>query len=120
MQENIDDKKYIEKRKHPRIPVRINFSCEISQVNASSVYGLLQFNSRDISSGGIFLEGIKKLPEGHVLNLDFTLPIYNKPVSVKGLVLWTSNRGSGIRFLSLDMEDVDMINEFVTEHLPKQ
>jgi len=119
MQENSGDDKYIEKRKYPRIPVRIKLDCELSQVTATSVYGLLQFNSRNISSGGIFLEGIKDLPEGHVLNLNFTLPIYDKPVSVKGLVLWTGERGSGIRFLTLGMEDFDMITEFVNEHLPE-
>ena len=98
--------------------VRLKIDCEVSRSSTSPVYGLLQFHSKDLSSTGIQMEVTEELPEGQVLNLGFHIPYYNKPVNVKGLVMWSDSASSGIRFLTLDKEDFELITEFVNKNLP--
>lgn len=118
MQENDESKSFIEKRKYPRVPARVRLDCELAQTGTPSVYGLLQFHSRNISSGGIFLEGVKNLPEDYILSIEFKLPENEKLFTVKGLVVWTNDHGSGIRFMTLDINDFETITEYINKSLP--
>ena len=114
---NADKDNYIEKRKYPRLHLRIKLDCELSQVSTPSIYALIQFNSKNISSGGVFVEGIKNLPEGQVINLEFSMPEDDKTINVKGLVMWSDNTGSGVRFLTLGIDEFEMISDYVRENM---
>ena len=70
-QNNETDKDYIEKRKYPRLPIKITFQCE---PHADTEDGLLHFFSKDLCCGGVFLEENPDIAEGSILNMEFNLP----------------------------------------------
>ncbi len=89
---------------------------------------LQEFYSRNLSSGGIFLEVEKKLPAiGSKLKLKFEVPGLRKAIMAEAEVLHhhsyeTMNekmeaftrKGMGLRFLNLSEQDEALINEYIT------
>ena len=59
---------FVERRKHTRVILRAKFKCELMNEKDPVVDGFVFFNSKDISCGGVFLEGLKRLPEGETRN----------------------------------------------------
>ncbi len=118
MLKNNDSEHYVERRKYPRIPVKIKLDCEIPQTGETSFDGLLHFQSKNISSGGVFLEGVKNLPEGYVVSIEFKLPEVKKPFTVKGIVVWTGRRGAGVRFMTFNIDDFETITKYIDKSLP--
>lgn len=118
MLKNDNNEHHIERRKYPRVPVKIKLDCEIPQTGETSFDGLLQFQSKNISSGGVFLEGIKNLPEGYVVCIEFKLPEIEKSFTVKGIVIWSGKRGSGVRFMTLNIDDFEIITDYIDRSLP--
>lgn len=74
--------------------------------------------SRNLSLGGMYLEGRKSLPIGAAVSLRFHIPTQPEAVEVAGDVRWvvTSPSGSeigiGIRFQGLRARDVWALNRF--------
>ena len=74
--------------------------------------------SRNVSLGGMFLEGRKALPIGASVSLRFHVPTQAEAVEVTGDVRWViatpdvSEVGIGIRFQGLRARDVWALNRF--------
>ena len=102
-----------ERRRYPRLPIEIKFFCKSpSPVEGD---GLLHFYSRDLSCGGVFLKGKTNLAPGKVLHLDFKLPEHDQTISVSGVVIRATEEGMGIRFLTLNINEFEMVEDFINE-----
>lgn len=67
----------------------------------TSQNGIFEGSINNISSSGIFLRSKNTFEVGQILTL--VLPCKNgKDVKVKGEIVWTSDRGFGVKFLSVD------------------
>jgi len=118
MQENNDSKNhFIEKRKYPRIPLKITFQCLSKVAENTSEDGLLHFHSKDLCCGGVFIEKGLEFQEGTILLMKFKLPEKEKLINVKGLVLRTNDDGAGIRFLTLNIDDFESIDNYINQYL---
>lgn len=96
------EKNGAEKRRYPRILIRIKCMGETSK-----------YYSRDISCDGIFLNECDKLEQGSVLSVEFKMPDNRKLIQVKGIIVWKSKEGSGIRFLTLSTSDFEIIKNYI-------
>ena len=89
-----DKKETKDLRKHPRRPYD-QFTLFTTQ------NGIFEGSINNISSSGIFLRSKNTFEVGQILTL--VLPCKNgKDVKVKGEIVWTSDRGFGVKFLSVD------------------
>ena len=74
--------------------------------------------SRNVSLGGMYLEGRSALPIGATVNLRFHIPTQPEAVEVSGDVRWVVNTpgsaevGIGVRFQGLRARDVWALNRF--------
>ncbi len=103
-------------RTAPRIDARL-------RVRLAQDQSLLTTYSVNLSTGGLFLEMADPLPAETLLNLEFDLPNSSGIIRCKGRVAWVNALdhrkkeqlppGIGIQFMSLTMEDMDKIREFV-------
>ncbi len=75
--------------------------------------------SRDISSGGMFIETTNTLKQGSIVFVDFFLPGIRKKFKLKGKVVWTHKNddatggvkpGIGIEFIQLDDENTQHLS----------
>lgn len=80
----------------------------------------------NLSTGGVFLETSRVLPENSPLWLEFSLPDRSEPIQCRGRVAWTNPEegpkkpqlppGMGIQFLDLPMAEMQAIREFMKRH----
>lgn len=107
----------IEKRKHPRAPLRVSAECLQGE-------RIFQNYAVDLSQSGIFIETPDPLPIGTEVVLKFSLPRQGASLLVKGKVARTAppsqppegaGSGMGIRFTNLSSEDSAKIKEFVAQ-----
>lgn len=107
----------IEKRKHPRAPIRVSADC----MEAELIY---QSYTVDVSESGIFIDTAEPLPVGTELTIKFALPRQGAPLLCKGRVVRTVppsrspegvRSGMGVRFTNLSSEDADKIRAFVAQ-----
>jgi uncharacterized protein (TIGR02266 family) len=112
-------KKFInlEKRRHPRAPIRISADCMEGEVG-------YQYYTVDVSQSGMFIDTFKPLPLGAEITIKFSLPRQGAPVLVKGTVIRTvppshapegARSGMGVRFTNLSSEDSEKIRAYVAE-----
>ena len=80
----------------------------------------LQSMIKNISQGGAFIEIGIPLEKESILELDFTLPHADYPVSTQVIVRWASsfmrmsaNAGMGVEFLTVTQGKRDLIRSFV-------
>lgn len=89
-----DSKQTKESRKHPRRPYD-QFTLFTTQ------NGIFEGSINNISSSGVFLKSKNTFEVGQILSL--VLPFKNgKDVKVKGQIVWTNDKGFGVKFLSID------------------
>ena len=69
--------------------------------------------SRDISLGGIFLEGELPLKTGSLILVSFALPGHKREVHVTGEVVRHAGEGVGIRFAGLNDTAQKWIEEYI-------
>lgn len=79
-----------EKRQHQRA----DLSTSIEVVSQGASWTTV---SRDISLGGMFLEGASEQPIGTEIELVFVMPGLG-PIRVPGYVRWTTPTGFGVQF----------------------
>ncbi len=87
---------------------------------------LLTNYSVNMSTGGLYIESSSILPMDTVLHIEFMLPGLQKSISCQAKVAWTNEPGSlkkpslptgmGIQFLTLSLEDVHTIRDFLTHY----
>ena len=105
----------IEKRKYPRLPMKINFSCHNPIPKDRG--GLLYFNSRDLSCGGVYLQGDISLNPGSILHMDFKIPSIDRLITVSGVVIRKDTTGLAIRFLTLNIDEFELLKNFITSQM---
>ncbi len=108
---------FIEKRKYSRIALKVKFQCESHPTITPQEDGLLHFYSKNLCCGGVFVECCSELTEGTILLMEFKLPKKEKTITVKGLVLRTNDKGFGIRFLTLNIDDFEFLDDYVNQCL---
>ena len=89
-----DKKEKKDLRKHPRRPY--------DQFTLFTTHnGIFEGSIHNISSSGVFLMSESTLEVGQILTL--VLPCKNgKDVRVKGEIVWSNDKGFGVKFLSID------------------
>ena len=109
------------KRKNPRADLRVAVSVEQKS-------RLQQFYSKNLSTGGIYLELEGEAPTmGTKMNLTFEVPGLPKTIRVEAMVVHRLTfdsmdaemqnqklSGIGLKFLNLSPTDRKLINEYVT------
>jgi uncharacterized protein (TIGR02266 family) len=98
-----------------RRSVRINVSIAVEVRDGR---GFSLHSSRDISEGGIYFDRAIPHPVGERVHLVFTLPGDERPVHCEGEVVNvpdTHEFGMGIRFVSLQPNDLERIRRFTEE-----
>ena len=93
-----------ERRKHPRVPVRIRIQYRVADQFFTDYI-------QNLSLGGIFVETTDPLPVHTALKVQFSLPSLEKPIVADGVVVHRveisggksrAASGMGIRFSQLD------------------
>ena len=115
--DNDNNRRFIEKRKYPRIPIKIQFECEPRQNDTSVGDGLLHFHTKDLCCGGIAVDQHLDFPPGSILHMKFNLPDNPNPIKVRGLVIRINKDSAGIRFMTLDINDFESIDNYVNRHI---
>ena len=101
------------KRKYPRIPLAIDIQSERGAKP-------LTFVSRNVSAGGIFIDGSQVFPLGDVLSLHCKLPYAHGELKVKGKVVRHQQdedtgvvNGMAIEFVELDTTHRDILSSYI-------
>jgi uncharacterized protein (TIGR02266 family) len=102
-----------EKRKAPRYLARIAIFYGLYQKDVLSDYSI------NLSTGGVFIESTRIMPEGTELTVKFNLPDSDIIIVANARVAWTNNPGMlkkealppgmGLQFLDLSLEDMHLI-----------
>ena len=96
-------------RENPRKPCLINANYEVQNKDYKSY--LL-----DISIGGVFIETSEKFTVGETINLNFSLPNYEKPFKLTGTIAWGSPRGFGVKFEGIPSQEGEILRSFVEQN----
>ncbi|MFC1828686.1 PilZ domain-containing protein [Thermodesulfobacteriota bacterium] len=94
------------KRIHERIPCLISADC-MHQGRASNNY------VKDISFGGVFIEGAQPFGLGEVITMTLSLSHHVKPFKVTGEIVRTSDQGVGVEFKELTQVQQEMVQGVV-------
>lgn len=111
-------RKISEKRLSKRKPIKVQIT-----VHDGEGFGDLYFETKDISTGGIFITSDLLLDVGEKLHLEFHLPDSNKPVQAEGTVVRVIRvprlpdqdfkPGMGIKFTKISDEDKKRLENFL-------
>jgi len=81
--------------------------------------------SINMSTGGIFIETSRPMPQDSTLFVRFFLPVSNTHITCRTKVAWTNEPGNirskglptgmGLQFLDLPLEKIHSIREFINE-----
>ncbi|MGD2185442.1 MAG: PilZ domain-containing protein, partial [Desulfobacterales bacterium] len=66
----------------------------------------------DISTQGAFIETNDYYFSGQKIIMKFSVPHYQKPLSISGEIVWSSQNGIGIKFKQLTSHQIDVIQAF--------
>ncbi len=103
-----------ERRKHPRVSVAV-------EVDVTSEHNFYVGRTRDVSLGGLFIEGVG-LDVGASVNVDLTLD--GRRHALPAEVMWTlsgadgSVQGVGVRFVSMSDAARRAIEKFMVKRAP--
>jgi uncharacterized protein (TIGR02266 family) len=113
----LPDQESLEKRPNLRYLAKITIFYGLDPEELLSDYAM------NISSGGVFIESNRILPEGTVLTVKFNLPDSDVVIYTHARVAWVNDPdnikksslppGMGIQFLNLSMEYMQTIRTFL-------
>ncbi len=66
----------------------------------------------DISAQGAFIESNDYYFSGQEIIMTFSVPHYQKPLTISGEIVWSSQNGIGIKFSQLTPHQIKMIKAF--------
>ena len=66
----------------------------------------------DISTHGAFIETNDYYFSGQEIIMKFSIPHYQKPLTISGKIVWSSQNGIGIKFRQLTPHQIDVIKAF--------
>lgn len=102
-------------RRHPRIPLALEVRCD-------AYVKPMTYVSRNISSGGVFMEAAQVYPQGARLALSCKLPYAHGELQLKGIVVRHSQEaltglvdGMAIEFESLTDADRQALDAYLQE-----
>ena len=103
----------------PRVPLDVEVDCATDQISST-----LNYQAMNLSEGGMFLKSPFPLEVGTRLNCRFDLPDGLGPVKVEAEVSWVRTGppenlpppGMGLRFLSLNQDDKERIQQYATAY----
>jgi c-di-GMP-binding flagellar brake protein YcgR len=96
-----------ERRRSPRVPL-------VTQVEGQGLMSLAY--SRDVSVGGMFLEGTELPPPGSRLVLRFNLDESGAAVITEAKVMYTvAKMGMGVQFIDLSRENRERIETYIAK-----
>ena len=107
----------IEKRRHPRIPVRWPITIITDK-------GTIEGESRNITIAGVFVHCQEELHEGEIYQMIINMP-KRESILVKGKVVWSnfdsmeetsSYRGMGFSFIKISDEDRVVLADVISRH----
>ncbi len=107
----------IEKRRHPRIPVRW-------PVTIITEKGTIEGESRNITVAGVFVHCQEEIHENEVHQMIIKVP-KQESILVKGLVVWSnfdsmeetsSYRGMGFSFIKISDDDRMILADVISRH----
>ena len=101
-----------EKRTHSRFPVKLRVVLDLAGRGVEA-------RSRDLSLGGMFVEGAAPVPYGTVLTLDLYLPALDTPARMRCVVRWNVSDGMGVAFGPLRAAEAWAINQLAALHTPR-
>ena len=96
-----------EKRSHLRVPLQVDVACELQ--DGSRISG----TSRDISLGGIYIEGETQPRFSTQLTVVLMLPGAREPSRLPGIVRWGAPDGFGVQFGLLGARETHLITELM-------
>ena len=117
---------FIEKRRDPRVDIKIPVKYSSSGNNSVSLNPPEKQKEEqsaqtlNLSLGGMYLVTEKRMDVGSVLYLDITLPDHPKHLSASAQVLWAFEKGGGLRFLTMKAEDAEALKGFLEKFSPSQ
>jgi Tfp pilus assembly protein PilZ len=91
------------RRKHPRKNCFIAVDC----ANGTHIF---KEYIKNISLGGVFIEGRNTFPTGQEMTMAFESPDNHKPIKTTVRVAWTGSLGIGVEFMQAD-KDVQCLLE---------
>lgn len=93
-----------ERREHPRkaCSMRVTFATQDL---------LLRDTVRNISPGGVFIETSAPLSVGQNITLWFSPPHRQDLIKIRGEIVWTPQKGIGVRFISPPSHELERIIE---------
>ena len=117
---DIKGKLYIEKRKHRRVAKEYDVRYKLMPKDMSIQNSKLDGKSRDISMGGIRIEGRLVGKEGDVIRLELDKTEGGDHIVVFAEIRWIrkekDNEGQlGLQFLALREEDIEIIKQIISD-----
>lgn len=119
MKQLFEGNRVLEQRFEPRYKTRIEIYYGSGRQELMTDYSI------NMSTGGIFIETARPMPQDTTLFVKFMLPVSNTPITCKTKVAWTNEPGKfktrdlplgmGLQFLDLSLEKIHSIREFINE-----
>ena len=94
-----------EERQAPRYEERLAVEIEIEGAHHTA-------SSRNVSTGGMFIETELALKVGQRFTLKFQVPAQKDPIAAEAEVRWVEAGGAGVRFIGLRAKDVWALGKF--------
>ncbi|MEW6126818.1 MAG: PilZ domain-containing protein [Acidobacteriota bacterium] len=101
-----------ERRRFERAP--INAQVEYELTNSSSGPSRVRRNMANISTGGMFITTEERIRAGTRMVVRFELPNRHRVIAVSRVSYAKEGSGLGVEFLSLDEEDLEEIQNYIT------
>jgi hypothetical protein len=109
-----DNKTYLEKRVHSRIPVKI--PVQYRQVEDPKELENLRGKTglaKDVSLDGMYIKTDKPVKVGDVFRLDISVPEKSKQLFAFAEVVWVNDTGAGLRLMLMESEDKESLKLYL-------
>jgi c-di-GMP-binding flagellar brake protein YcgR len=115
-------KLFIEKRQHQRVPRQYNVRYKLMPKDMYSKQSKIDGKSRDISVGGIRVEGNPVGQENDIIRLEVDTGKPGETIIIFAEIRWVENSKDtpgqmGLQFLALREEDVDVIKQLIMDNV---
>lgn len=110
---------YKERRVHPRVSVMIPISYSVMEAEKEIASALEERrmerhgHTLDVSLGGLFIMSEHPLKEGEILDIRITIPGLNNILSATTEVVWSNEKGGGVRFLRMKEEEMKTLKAYL-------
>ncbi|HEY5038335.1 MAG TPA: PilZ domain-containing protein [bacterium] len=109
-----DNKSYLEKRIHSRIPVKIPIQYRLVEDSKEldNLRGLTAL-AKDASLDGMFIKTDQMAKIGDVFRLDISVPEKSNQLFAFAEVVWVNETGAGLRLMLMATEDRDFLKSYL-------